>query len=518
MPLLPYRNSDPANSDFQYLEDLATGYWYSEVLFTALSIGLFDHIEAGPDTEGLSVLSGCARKPLERLLVALLRLELVGTADGRWYNSQIARQFLLKNSGTYLGDFLLYRRYMQPGWQALANKVMEAENLRPRIGICSEDDYETRNFHYVRATDTLLREKVADIRRLIAPTRWQGPVLDIGGGSGSLCRALLIDRPEETGIVFDLPEVLRAAETLYPDFALWDRITRLPGDFRTHGFEGLPPFGLIVLSNFLHAYGPKDARELLEKAVRLLNDQGIIVVHDYFPDRLGRVPEKGALYDLAMMANTYQGTCHQAAHVEKWLKASGLTEIETADLSTDSSIILAGNRPDLSLCIKPADRIAQIARRAGFRSASLLPANRVKLAPWARTKCRFGCAEYGKGLMCPPHGIPTDEMRSIRDSYESALVVEDTPPGKQFHTRLIDLERRLFLAGFYKALGFGAGPCPVCDPCPGEGPCRFPEKARPSMEGSGIDVYETARRADIPITPVSEQGRYVKYIGLVFVE
>lgn len=31
----------------QYLEDLATGYWFSEVLFTAVELDIFTHIERG---------------------------------------------------------------------------------------------------------------------------------------------------------------------------------------------------------------------------------------------------------------------------------------------------------------------------------------------------------------------------------------------------------------------------------------------------------------------------------------
>jgi hypothetical protein len=35
------------------------------------------------------------------------------------------------------------------------------------------------------------------------------------------------------------------------------------------------------------------------------------------------------------------------------------------------------------------------------------------------------------------------------------------------------------------------------------------------MEGAGIDVYETARLAGIRLAPVPEQGRYVKYLGMI---
>ena len=51
--------------------------------------------------------------------------------------------------------------------------------------------------------------------------------------------------------------------------------------------------------------------------------------------------------------------------------------------------------------------------------------------------------------------------------------------------------------------------------CPEDGRCRFPEKARPSLEACGVDVYRTAHNAGLPLSPVSHPQGYVKYVGLV---
>jgi predicted metal-binding protein len=110
------------------------------------------------------------------------------------------------------------------------------------------------------------------------------------------------------------------------------------------------------------------------------------------------------------------------------------------------------------------------------------------------------------------------ELEEMLKSYKWALLLEDTPPGKAFHEKLLSMEKKAFLAGFHKAFVFGAGPCPVCEKCSKEGTCRYPDKARPSMEGSGIDVYLTAFSAGINLKPVAEKDRYVKYIGLLLLE
>jgi hypothetical protein len=38
------------------------------------------------------------------------------------------------------------------------------------------------------------------------------------------------------------------------------------------------------------------------------------------------------------------------------------------------------------------------------------------------------------------------------------------------------------------------------------------------MEGSGIDVYETAKKVGINLKPVTESKMYVKYIGLLMLK
>ena len=57
---LPFQDADPAHRDFQYLEDLSTAYWYSEILFAALDLKLFELLERGCSSlETLAQAAGC---------------------------------------------------------------------------------------------------------------------------------------------------------------------------------------------------------------------------------------------------------------------------------------------------------------------------------------------------------------------------------------------------------------------------------------------------------------------------
>ncbi|MFH0728418.1 MAG: DUF2284 domain-containing protein [Pseudomonadota bacterium] len=519
---LPFQDADPSRLDFQYLEDLSTAYWYSEVLFAALELKLFDLLgREGSDSASLAQAAGCDASALERMLIVLQRMVLVVRSGESWFNSQAAARYLVESSPDCMSGFILYRRYMQKGWQGLVGKLSSAgpvstgpQELRAE----ETEDYENRNYRYVSAMDALARQKAKEIASLLAERSWAAPVLDIGGGAGALLRALIRQKDDAQGVLFELPEVIAVARRLFPNESDWRGIQCLEGDFRSFLFPSNQRFGLILMGNFLHAYSAEEAHRLLLKARELLLAGGVLVVHDYFPDRSIRYPQKGAFYDLAMLLNTYNGSCHTCDQVTGWISEAGLTSIETEDLRTDSAVIIAREKASDTGEGAESKNLLYMARGIGFRAAVRLSTGSVVTAPWVRVKCRFGCAGYGKNSKCPPHGLTLEETVAMLGAYKTALLVEGEPPGKAFHDQLLLLEKRAFLSGFHKAFVFGAGPCPVCADCPADGACRHPDLARPSMEGSGIDVFETARHAGLRLAPLTQKGQYVKYLGLLLME
>ena len=102
------------------------------------------------------------------------------------------------------------------------------------------------------------------------------------------------------------------------------------------------------------------------------------------------------------------------------------------------------------------------------------------------------------------------------DCYKRAVLFE-SPPG-QAKKLAATLERELFLAGFYKAFGMGAGPCRLCDECSFDEGCTHPRQARPSMEACGIDVFATARKHGFEIDVVRTRKDPQHYFGLVLVD
>ncbi len=162
------------------------------------------------------------------------------------------------------------------------------------------------------------------------------------------------------------------------------------------------------------------------------------------------------------------------------------------------------------------EKYCSAAVKAGATHAKQIHPSSVVTEPWVRLKCQFGCPGYGKGHCCPPRTPNSNETRAILDSYRRALLfhiqvpdaIRDKKLFQKYFEALVDLEGEIFKDGYYKAFIFLAGPCRLCKTCAAreDKSCNLPWQARPSMEGCGIDVYQTARNNGLPINPLRERS------------
>jgi len=138
----------------------------------------------------------------------------------------------------------------------------------------------------------------------------------------------------------------------------------------------------------------------------------------------------------------------------------------------------------------------------GATHAHVIHPGSVVTAPWVRFKCLYGCP-YRTGYCCPPDTPTPEKTRAVLDSYVRAILFHREAPrtkdrgdkNLKFFDMLVTMEGNLFKDGYYKAFVMIAGPCALCKEC-GKvqgASCRFPAKARPSMESCGIDVFQTVR-------------------------
>jgi predicted metal-binding protein len=163
----------------------------------------------------------------------------------------------------------------------------------------------------------------------------------------------------------------------------------------------------------------------------------------------------------------------------------------------------------------------EMALKRGADHAVVVDTSKVYTAPWVRLKCRFGCGRYNTSLCCPPRSPTPEEMRAVLDSYTMALLLHrrgtqgSVPSLKDM---AVDIEKAIFLDGYYKAWAMGHGPCDMCKECNVSGTCLNPEAARPSMEACGIDVFKTAQEQGMPIKVLTSRTEEREFYALILIE
>jgi len=173
------------------------------------------------------------------------------------------------------------------------------------------------------------------------------------------------------------------------------------------------------------------------------------------------------------------------------------------------------------------ERLKEKAVELGASDAKIIPAADVVVTERVRIKClipRCRGLEDGGTPYCPPNAPEPEFMRKTLSQYRWAVLfkrdienMENHIPTSEadidrlhtieksiegYHDKTIEIVGRLESfaqsQGYYLAVGFGGGTCKMTL-CKGaicgviqDGNCRFPLKARPSMEAAGIDVFDLA--------------------------
>jgi hypothetical protein len=138
---------------------------------------------------------------------------------------------------------------------------------------------------------------------------WAVPktLLDLGGGLGAYARAF-VERGGEA-VVIDRPEVIaRATPGERLRFVAGDIFDVAPGDF-----------GVVLLCNVLHLYGPSDCARL---CARGRESGGVVVVKDLDP-----ATPAGTWFALNMALYTDAGDVHDSAEIQKWLGGGEVTRL-----------------------------------------------------------------------------------------------------------------------------------------------------------------------------------------------
>lgn len=337
---------DSHSNGGQYLEDLATAYWLSDTLFTALEMDLFEIIDAfgvqGATVCELTQKLDTNENALARYLELLISLGLIGQYQNVYYNQLITKEYLLKESPLYQGDSILWRKNLTDDWATLKESLKAGGRVNFLPEDISEDELNQRRTRYIKAMDNVAKLKANDCTTFF--NELSGDILDVGTGSGAMSLAFLQAFPDTSATLLDIEQILPHTQEIISGTPYINRVAYHPANILEPQWGLTKKYQLIILSNIVHAYAEAENELVLKTAAKYLADDGVILVHDFFYEH---DPIKAHLTDVNMFLNTYNGKVFSGAWVINQLEKNHLSVTPLIPLETDTAVIFAAKSAEL---------------------------------------------------------------------------------------------------------------------------------------------------------------------------
>ncbi|NQU96696.1 MAG: methyltransferase [Chloroflexi bacterium] len=251
----------------------------ARMLLTGIELGVFDHLERPISAEALAGTIGTHAGNTALLLNGLVSMDVVVKKDGLYSNAPVARTFLTQQSPTYLGDFLAAhsRFWFAPLADNMTGLVRHGPRAitQPPLPGDPAAQHATLSLHYERAGPA---QRIAALVSELPEFPAFRTMLDLGGGPGLICLAVVARHPSMKGTVFDLPAVTRIAETVIAEYGAQDRMNTVPGNYLADDIGS--GYDLVLASATLNAAkGSLDS--IMAKIRESMTPNGVLVsLHD----------------------------------------------------------------------------------------------------------------------------------------------------------------------------------------------------------------------------------------------
>jgi acetylserotonin N-methyltransferase len=307
--------------------DLMQAFRRSQVMFTAVKLGVFDRLRDGPASAAeLAAALNVDARALRSVLDACAALDLLTKSEGVYSNSGTADVYLCRESPQTLTGYILYSgAALYPMWGHLDDAVREGTHRWTQTfgteGPIFSHFFRTeeamrdfsRGMHGIGLLASPLVAAAFDLSRFRR-------MVDLGGATGHLVMAACERYPNLSGAVFDLPPVAAIAR----EYA-GGRIEVIEGDF----FEdALPEADLFALGRILHDWSDDKIERLLKRIYQRLPAGGALLVAEALLLDDGVGPVSANMQSVNMLICT-EGRERTPAEYAAILGRAGFSHVES---------------------------------------------------------------------------------------------------------------------------------------------------------------------------------------------
>ena len=328
------------------LARMIMGAWVPQAIYTAVSLGIFDHLHAGPRSgPELATALGVPLATTRRLLRALVSLGLCTAPDPDLVALTPRGRLLCSQTPGSMRSQALFRgqERVWSAWGRLLDVVRTGRPVPELVAgqslyewLAEGPDGSTVFNQAMTEVSIIQAQMIADACDFSDANM----IVDVGGGYGGLVTALLARYEGARGIVFDRAECRTGSEQLLARSGLSDRCRFVNGDF----FEAVPRGGdVYLLKNVIHNWDDDRSLTILRACrTAMSRNARLLLIEPAVPVRIGEsLADTVAVgFDLQMLLLT-TGCERTERQYRSLLEAAGFEETRLVPTSSVLNLIEA---------------------------------------------------------------------------------------------------------------------------------------------------------------------------------
>jgi len=294
------RNMPPPNA---VLKQMIGGGMVTQMIYVAAKLGIADLLRDGPkDSDTLAKSSKTHPQSLYRLMRTLASIGIFTENENRQFELTPLAKLLQADTPDSVRNFALWAGEMWT-WQLFGELLYCVRTGNPAFkyifgqGI---DEYLAQNPEAAEIFNQLMLARTKP-NAVAVSTAYDfskvDKLVDVGGGYGILLTTILKENPHVSGVLFDLPHVIKNARGIIEQEGVIGRCELVSGDF----FETIPVDGdTYILSQVIHDWDDDQAITILKNCRRQMpiNGRLLLIEHVILSDNS---PSPGKISDIIML-------------------------------------------------------------------------------------------------------------------------------------------------------------------------------------------------------------------------
>lgn len=303
----------------------------TKLLLTGIELKIFNHLSIPKSAEEVAEAIDCHPKSTMLFLNGLAACDLIEKHNGLYQNAPVAEAFLVEGSQTYLGGGFASQAGINDAiLNNLPGLIRTGPVLHPEDDNADPKKWSQAAYWIANEERAGMAQQMSDLVSGLPEFLSFRKMLDLGGGPGIFCIAMVAEHPTMRGVIFDRKPVVEVAEGFIKEYGMEDWIEVLAGDY------SLDPIGRdydFIWASATLNFARENLDSVIKKIYEALNPGGVFMNLSEGLINEGTKPDFHVLWSVGWAMTSPVKAFDQGCIVESMLKA-GFRSVRSRTLST----------------------------------------------------------------------------------------------------------------------------------------------------------------------------------------